>query len=155
MVIGVEDTTKTKRDMRTAMRAVRRAVPDVSIRSKRIWEQVETLPAFIKANTVMVFTSIVGEPDTGQFIECLGASGRKVVLPEDEPAPDPAVIDLIVVPGLAFTIAGDRLGQGGGWYDRFLVEVDCPTVGVCFSEQLVGDVPTESHDIGVDRVIFA
>jgi 5-formyltetrahydrofolate cyclo-ligase len=61
----------------------------------------------------------------------------------------------VIVPGLAFTAAGERLGQGGGWYDRFLAHVrdDCVTVGVCFTDQVLDRVPTEAHDVRVDHVV--
>ena len=68
---------------------------------------------------------------------------------------DPATIDLVLVPGLAFTPEGGRLGQGGGHYDRFLptVRPDCATVGVCFAEQLVDHLPGEPHDHVVHVVV--
>jgi 5-formyltetrahydrofolate cyclo-ligase len=60
-----------------------------------------------------------------------------------------------VVPGLAYAPDGRRLGQGGGHFDRFLPRLrpDCVTVGVCFHEQLVDDLPTSAHDARVDRVV--
>ena len=57
--------------------------------------------------------------------------------------------------GLAFTAAGDRLGQGGGWYDRFLsaCAADCAAIGVCFAEQVVDSLPVEVHDVTMDHVV--
>ena len=68
---------------------------------------------------------------------------------------DPVVLDVVVVPGLAFTARGDRLGQGGGHFDRFLPRLrgDCLRIGVAFHEQLVDELPTDGHDIAVDVVI--
>ena len=67
---------------------------------------------------------------------------------------DPAELDVVVVPGLAFTPDGRRLGQGGGHYDRFLTRLrpDCVTIGACFVELLLEDLPTEPHDTTVDHV---
>ena len=68
---------------------------------------------------------------------------------------DPRAIDAVVVPGLAFTAQGHRLGQGGGFYDRFLPTVrdDCATIGVCFEPQLLQTLPNEEHDRRVQMVI--
>jgi 5-formyltetrahydrofolate cyclo-ligase len=59
------------------------------------------------------------------------------------------------VPGVAFTAAGHRLGQGGGWYDRFLsgLRPGVARIGVCFAECLVDELPTEAHDVIMDLVI--
>ena len=60
-----------------------------------------------------------------------------------------------IVPGLAFTLAGDRLGYGRAYYDMFLPTVPAPSVGVCFADQLVDEMPVESHDVRVDMVVTA
>jgi 5-formyltetrahydrofolate cyclo-ligase len=137
------------------MRAMRRELPDRSARSEQVWAHVRALPPVAAASVVMVFTDVPGEPETGAFVEWCRAVGKRVVLPEDDPAPDPAVVDVVVVPGLAFTSAGDRLGQGGGWYDRFLSAVrgDCVTIGVGFAPQLVEELPVEVHDVRLDVVV--
>jgi 5-formyltetrahydrofolate cyclo-ligase len=73
-------------------------------------------------------------------------SGSNVILPEE--------IDLVIVPGLAFSPSGDRLGRGGGFYDRYLPMV--PTdkrVGVCFSAQLLGTIPMHPTDQRVGMVV--
>jgi 5-formyltetrahydrofolate cyclo-ligase len=101
----------------------------------------------------MVFTSIPGEPDTAPFIAWCVERGKRIVVPEDQP--DPTSVDVVIVPGVAFTPDGARLGQGGGWYDRFLTAVrpDCTTIGVGFDAQVVHDLPTEPHDIRLDCIV--
>ena len=71
------------------------------------------------------------------------------------PAIDIARIGLMLVPGLAFTAAGLRLGRGGGYYDRLLARCapHTRTIGVCFTTQLVAALPTEAHDRRVSRVV--
>lgn len=136
---------------------MRRALPDRAERSQRLWSFVREIEAVRQARTVMVFESIAGEPVTAPFIDWCRAEGKTVVLPEDEPAPDAGVVDVdvVVVPGLAFTVSGERLGQGGGWYDRFLPRVrpGCVTIGVGFEPQLVETVPVEPHDVRLDLVV--
>lgn len=64
-------------------------------------------------------------------------------------------IDLVIVPGLGFTREGDRLGYGGGFYDRFLEDFKGFKIGLSFREQLFSRLPKEYHDIGLDRIIYA
>jgi len=61
--------------------------------------------------------------------------------------------DLILVPGMAFDLLGRRLGRGGGYYDRLLSQFDGVSVGGCFEEQFLPEVPSEAHDQGVQFVI--
>lgn len=69
-------------------------------------------------------------------------------------------LDLIIVPGVAFTPAGHRLGHGAGYYDRFLEKYKAKfhrvpyLMGVCLSQQLVNDLPTEQHDWVMDHVVL-
>lgn len=74
------------------------------------------------------------------------------------PVVEPEQIDVILVPGLAFDRAGNRLGRGAGFYDRYISALkdsgNNPTlIGVCYHAQIVKSVPTEAHDHRVDRVI--
>lgn len=63
--------------------------------------------------------------------------------------------DLILVPGLAFTKAGHRLGYGGGYYDRFLAGIskNIPKVALAFELQIVDTLPVESYDIPMDFIL--
>lgn len=61
--------------------------------------------------------------------------------------------DLFVLPGLAFDKSGCRLGQGGGFYDRFLASHknwNCPRVALGFSFQLVESIPTDKYDSSIN-----
>ncbi len=62
-------------------------------------------------------------------------------------------LDLILVPGLAFTSEGGRLGRGGGFYDRLLAATGAIRVGIALDEQIVPAVPLESHDQMLDYVL--
>ena len=133
--------------------------------------------AWKAARLVAAFLPIPGEPWISPLFEnktvCVprvrGEKCDLVLLPRDVPADwrlagpeidalpavDFALVDLILVPGLAFTKDGTRLGRGGGYYDRLLVS--CPPrtrrIGVCFAAQIVASLPTEPHDQRVERVI--
>lgn len=68
----------------------------------------------------------------------------------------PEYIDLLFVPGLAFTCDGHRLGYGGGYYDRFLPRCTQATLVACaFPEQIVEELPLEEHDLPVARLLVA
>ncbi|MBR3591219.1 MAG: 5-formyltetrahydrofolate cyclo-ligase, partial [Alistipes sp.] len=62
----------------------------------------------------------------------------------------------IIVPARAFTLAGARLGRGGGFYDKYmsLEGFRAYKVGVAFRCQIFDELPTDDHDILVDRVVF-
>lgn len=69
----------------------------------------------------------------------------------------PSEIAVWIVPGLAFTRVGGRLGYGGGWYDRLLASraTDSTLLGVAYSFQFVASLPLEAHDLALTRVICA
>lgn len=145
-----------------------------------MWHRVESLSDFEKADTILLFWSIAGEPYSHDFVSKLSKS-KRVVLPrvvgdvlelrqydasrmvsgyrgimepgEDACLVDPMEIDLAIIPGMAFDVRGGRLGRGKGYYDRLLPLLKCKKVGVCLDSHLVDEVPVETHDIPVDVVI--
>lgn len=65
------------------------------------------------------------------------------------------MFDIIIVPGLAFTKDGKRLGYGGGYYDSFLIRhKSALSIGVCYFEQVLEDLPTEKHDYIQKMIVF-
>ncbi len=71
------------------------------------------------------------------------------------PLVDPAAIDWVLVPGLAFDLEGRRLGYGGGFYDRLLPTLapGVPRVAAAFEVQIVDRVPASRHDLAVDAIV--
>ena len=174
-----------KAALRREMRRIRAAIADRSERSLRLCaEAVAECDRAGSGLAVLAFCGAGSEPDTASLIGALLAAGHTVHLPRVEgkvmvavrvwpgeelqagafgipspsgPAVDPSTIDLVFVPGLAFTSDGRRLGQGGGFYDRFLplLRPGCLTIGVGFVEQLVEYLPVEPHDRVLDRILTA
>jgi len=64
-------------------------------------------------------------------------------------------IDLIIVPGISFSVSGHRIGYGGGYYDRYLSRIDRRStvlLGVCYDQLLQDTIPIEKYDLPVDYV---
>lgn len=169
-----------KAELRRRMRMVRDVVADRAVRSVELWTRVAQLVEYRTAKSVMGFVAMKGEPDTDALFALIKADGKRLLLPRieegeiavcdgdrplisssfgvmepDGPSLPFDVVDFVIVPGLAFTTAGDRLGYGGGFYDRFLPGANAPNVGVSFREQLVDALPMHDGDVRVQRVIVA
>lgn len=136
-----------------------------------------------QARTLLLYSALPDEVPTRQMIDELMSQGKQVLLPRVvsetemelrcytsrsdlavgafgimEPVGDIFydydTIDVAIIPGMAFDIAGHRLGRGRGYYDRFLSQVPhVYKIGVCYPTQLVDRVPTDPHDIVMDCVI--
>ena len=162
------------------MLLVREAVSDHLLRSVELWAKVAEMDSYQRASSVMAFVGFKGEPETDPLFARLAVEGKRLLLPRVErsgiivadgntpwvaskfgvqeptgPAVDHDEIDFVIVPGLAFTPAGDRLGYGLGYYDRLLPTVPAPSVGVCFEDQLVDEMPLAPHDVRVGAVVSA
>lgn len=80
---------------------------------------------------------------------------------EGEEVMESGLLDLLIVPGVAFTRTGQRLGHGAGYYDEFLNAFTSKfgrtpyLIGLSLQEQLVDEIPMESHDWNLDEVVFA
>ena len=61
--------------------------------------------------------------------------------------------DLIFVPALACTPDGKRLGQGGGYYDRTLADINVPTIALLYDDEVLDDLPVADHDMRVSGII--
>ena len=86
---------------------------------------------------------------------CLRLGPMNILEPDEPDVVEPRAIGVWIVPGLAFTRGGRRLGYGGGWYDRLLAASaeGSLKVGVAHEFQIVEDIPTEPHDIPMDRIV--
>lgn len=72
----------------------------------------------------------------------------------DSPEIEPGRLELLLVPGLAFDVSGNRLGYGKGFYDRLLAQAkDIPVVGVVPSKLIVPVLPAEPHDVKMTHLL--
>jgi 5-formyltetrahydrofolate cyclo-ligase len=180
-----ERRRRQKSELRRRMRELREAIPpdERARRSRALGDRLFALPEVRGARTVLLFSSFGAEVDTAPMIERAHAEGRRVLLPYlegpamevaehaagDELVPssygageparrvpaDPAEVDAVIAPGLAFDWAGRRLGYGGGYYDRWLrrLRSDAARIGICFSQQVVDRVPSGSSDERVHLLV--
>lgn len=147
--------------------------------SARIIEQLEQLPCFQQAQTVLLYYPIRNEVSLlplfkkykNKKVLLLPVTHRKYIdacpylgnalmkrgkfnIPEPQTEPYKKPIDLILVPGVAFDREGNRLGRGGGYYDKFLrSQHHAVTIGVGYDFQIVDEVPIERNDIRVKYII--
>ena len=167
------------------MRAVRAAIPPERRRrqAELLHERLLALPEMRDAGSVLLFYSFGSEVETAPLATRLHADGKRLLLPYLDPsgmeaaevmpddrlepsgygpkepgrrvAVDPASVDVVVTPGLAFDRRGHRLGYGGGHYDRYLRRMShgALRVGIGFSEQVVDRIPEEPTDEPVDVVV--
>ncbi len=137
---------------------------------------------FQSAETILTYMPIQAEVDLGQLLiefpekrwvlprMIPGEVGRMVFHPYDpdylivhsygmaEPAPhlievSSQDIQLVLAPGLAFDRSGWRLGYGGGYFDRFLMDFSGVSVGVIFQAMLLETIPHGEHDIPMNWLV--
>lgn len=151
--------------------------------SKEIQNNVLHWEKFINASTVMLYSNIRNEVITKEIIEGCFAMNKRVVLPKTikenrdilpclvkesdklnqgaygifEPdgsnVIDKNEIDLVIVPGVAFDMNGDRIGHGAGYYDRFLNGYNGIKAGICYGFQIVENAFPDKFDIKMDYLI--
>ena len=125
--------------------------------SDEICENVLQMTQWQEAQSVVLFSPLPSEPIiTPLKLDCDVRKIPEVLIPQS-PKTElqlPDQIDLILIPGLAFSKERYRLGRGGGFFDRLLAgrAASAFKVAVCFSFQIVDAIPTESHDIVLDAV---
>jgi 5-formyltetrahydrofolate cyclo-ligase len=154
--------------------------------SKRICQRIAALPEVRDARVILLYQSILNEPDIGPLYDKLWRAGKRLALPRvigehdmearlvkdiaKDLAPgyknilepktscevvDPAEIDVVLVPGSSFDTRGNRLGMGFGFYDRYLARAGmrAAKIGVAYTFQVLEEVPSEPHDVRMDKLV--
>lgn len=172
-----------KQQIRKYIRQLKRAMPEEErlAKSQRILMQVEAMPEFRAAETIMMYWSMDDEVHTHDFVECW-AQKKTIILPcvngdslllrrfagrqnlcvgASFSIPEPVgeiytnlhEIAFIMVPGVAFDRENNRMGRGKAYYDKLLAGTKAFKAGVCFDFQLLDSVPTDQYDIKMDAVV--
>lgn len=173
--------TIDKREIRLRVKARKSLLTDDERRNaaKAVFDVLERTAAFLVADRILMYHSLPDELSTLEFIE-KWSDRKQFFLPRvngvnlellpyrrtnlrhgafniEEPEGDEIVaaelMELIVVPGVAFDRQGNRVGRGKGFYDRLLYETKALTVGVGYDFQLFDEVPAEPHDTPMDVII--
>lgn len=175
-----------KKELRKKIRDLKRTMDERQIcaRSTRLAELFYETDAYRNAKTIYGYLPYNQEVRTVPMLERALTDGKRVAVPKvygdemrfiymtdlslvekndmgiPEPVANGPVGDdptaLVLMPGLAFTKKGDRMGYGGGYYDKFLqAEPDHPTVALCYDFQMMESLPVQDHDIPVDLVLWA
>ena len=150
--------------------------------SETLMQQLLEHPRFIAAQTVLLYYALPDEVNTHTLVDTLVNQGKTVLLPAvisdtemqlrryrsaadlregayhimepcGELFEDVSAVDVAVIPGMAFTPDGVRLGRGKGYYDRLLPRLThAYTIGLCFPFQLLDSIPADTLDRKVDEV---
>lgn len=173
-----------KSQLRKEIRAKKEALLPEQIEkaSQNLTEQFLSHPLYKEAESIYVYLSYNQEVRTDDIIRRAWAEGKTVAVPKivgeemrfflftpETPVeegykgiPEPLVAEeahdpkaLVLMPGLAFDPKGNRMGYGGGFYDRFLHAEPHPTIALCFDFQMYEALECEAHDIPVDAVLSA
>jgi 5-formyltetrahydrofolate cyclo-ligase len=174
------DPSAAKATARAEARARRRSgpPPDAQGLADQVMGLLERLPG---PPRVTCYASYGTEPETGRIRERLASAGFDVLLPRvagddmawviDEGAAEvssmgiaepvgPAAgllpVRAMLVPALAVTLRGDRLGKGGGYYDRALASLGDslpPIAAIVGDDDVVTSLPTQAHDHRVDLIV--
>ena len=59
----------------------------------------------------------------------------------------------MIVPTVAVSKSGTRLGYGHGYYDKFLSRINAMKISLTYSTQIVGSIPSDSHDVNMDWIV--
>lgn len=175
-----------KKTLRKQIREQKRAMTpeQIATASEKLVQMFLKTELYHRAKTIYGYLPYNQEVRTVPILEQALADGKRVAVPKvcgeemkfiyltdltqvaegyagiPEPIADGPVGDdptaLVLMPGMAFTQNGQRMGYGGGFYDKFLAEEpDHPTIALCYDFQIFESLPTEEFDIPVDCVLWA
>ena len=175
-----------KKELRREIREKKRAMTEAEIvsRSEKLAQLFLSTDAYRNAKSIYGYLPYNQEVRTFPILAQAIANGKRVAVPKiygdtmkflwlddlndvaksekgiPEPIADEPIADdetaLVLMPGVAFTQNGERMGYGGGYYDRFLAaESNHPTIALCYEFQMVESLPTEEFDIPVEMVLWA
>lgn len=173
----------TKDEIRIEMRKKRRELSKDFILKSSGFIIDKVIPLIKSSNCVMVYMSSFNEPDMTKLTEYLINNNIRVVAPVSQTSDytivpsyisdlnslnkgaygiyEPDIIDkadmddvdFVLVPGIAFSKSGNRIGFGKGYYDKLLAGYKGVKIGICYDFQIINDIPSFPHDVKMDIIV--
>lgn len=119
-------------------------------------DEVDLTPLFHETKArwfIPAFDAALGSYRMARYAPPLRPRKFGILEPEKPIWAERDELDLILVPGLAFDRRGNRLGRGGGFYDRLLPLYSARRAAICLAAQVLSNIPTEPHDCRMDLVV--
>lgn len=172
-----------KADLRARFRKKRSSIANMQELAQLASQHLIELPQWKSAGSILLYMAVGSETSTEFLISEAQREQKKILLPvtldlqgrmsvglysnsammtgnfdipEPQPIPgyDLSSIDLVIVPGVAFDRQGGRLGQGKGYYDRFLSKIKAARIGFCYGVQISElPLPMEEHDAKMTFIV--
>ena len=150
------------------------------ITSGKIHENLKKISSYANSQNIACYSSIGSEINTRNIMLNILEQGKNLLLPRvindnlefyvvpnleklekgsfeimepKDSCKKAERIDCVLVPTIAVSKSGVRLGYGNGYYDRFLSSIDAVKISLTYSKQIVKSIPTDSHDIKIDWIV--
>ena len=183
--MNVDTTSEQKKLLRKKYSEIRKAITGKEEKCEAIFSALISTSEYKNAGCIALYNSFGSEADTSHIAVHALSCGKTIAYPrvcsndmkfyryyknmpfeksrfgvqepfdEEKNIISPDKIDLVIVPGLCFDKSKNRLGYGGGFYDRFLIKTKAVKIAICFDEQIIenGSLPVSENDVKADLII--
>lgn len=183
--MNVDTTAEQKKFFRKKYSEIRKVITGKEEKSEAIFSALINTDEYENAGCIALYKSFGSEADTSNIALHALFCGKTVAYPrvcgsdmkfygyyknmpfqkscfgiqepfdEEKNIVSPEKFDLVIVPGLCFDKSKNRLGYGGGFYDRFLIKISAVKIALCFDEQIIknGSLPVSENDVKADLII--
>ncbi|MCH8977423.1 MAG: 5-formyltetrahydrofolate cyclo-ligase [Proteobacteria bacterium] len=179
-----DEVSQQKTETRKILKSTRASIPEATRMdaANSITEQILRLDEIRDARTIFIYISYASEVHTHALIKALLAAGKTLAVPkivksdymqaetfsswEDlvpgelgiltptDSTPCNGPFDVAITPGLGFTLSGQRMGFGRGYYDKWFAQNKVRhKIALAFEVQLINEMPVEDTDVPMEKIV--
>ena len=179
-----DEVSQQKTETRKILKSTRASIPEATRMNaaNSITEQILRLDEIRDARTIFIYISYASEVHTHALIKALLAAGKTLAVPkivksdympaetfsswEDlvpgelgiltptDSTPCNGLFDVAITPGLGFTLSGQRMGFGRGYYDKWFAQNKVRhKIALAFEVQLINEMPVEDTDVPMEKIV--
>ncbi len=168
-----------KERIRKEFLGIRKNIISKKDKSLKIFSSIINDKDYLNSRVIAIYKSLGNEVSTDRLIKYSLSLGKTVVLPKvdksimnfykidnntkykkslfgiDEPISNEIItdIDLFIIPGVVFGKDLNRVGFGKGYYDKYLENNNAIKIGICFEEQVIDSIDSDTNDVKMDKII--